>query len=57
MILLFTSEHCTWCDMVRNMIENECINLGQEIPETENTASLHSLFLNRVETIPKELPT
>jgi thioredoxin-related protein len=32
MILLFTSEHCTWCDMVRNMIENECYNLEQEFP-------------------------
>ena len=32
MILLFTSEHCTWCDMVRNMIENECHSLEQEIP-------------------------
>ena len=32
MILLFTSEHCTWCDMVRSMIENECLNLEQEIP-------------------------
>ena len=30
MILLFTSEHCTWCDMVRNMIEDECRNIGQE---------------------------
>jgi thioredoxin-related protein len=32
MILLFTSEHCTWCDMVRNMIEKEYLNLGHEVP-------------------------
>lgn len=28
MILLFTSDHCTWCDVIKRMIEEESEELG-----------------------------
>ncbi len=28
MILLFTSDHCTWCDVIRKMLEEEAEELG-----------------------------
>ncbi len=30
MILLFTSDHCTWCSVLMNMLEDECQALGNE---------------------------
>ena len=30
MILLFTSDHCTWCGVLMNMLEDECQALGTE---------------------------
>jgi hypothetical protein len=32
MILLFTSQHCTWCDIVKNMIDEESSDLGCREP-------------------------
>ena len=28
MILLFTSDHCTWCDVIKRMLEEEAEELG-----------------------------
>ncbi|UCE11661.1 MAG: thioredoxin family protein [Candidatus Thorarchaeota archaeon] len=42
MILLFTSYHCTWCDVVRKMVEDE----------NENIASEASVFEVNVEEYP-----
>ena len=30
MILLFTSDYCTWCGVLKSMLENECRALGTE---------------------------
>ncbi len=29
MILLFTSPHCVWCDVVKDMVETECDTIGE----------------------------
>ncbi len=29
MILLFTSQHCVWCDVVKDMVETECGSIGE----------------------------
>ncbi len=29
MILLFTSPHCVWCDVVKDMVEAECDTIGE----------------------------
>ncbi|MFW9967260.1 MAG: hypothetical protein ACFFEA_08910 [Candidatus Thorarchaeota archaeon] len=42
MILLFTSQHCTWCDIVKNMIEEESTDLGCREPIFEVNVELHS---------------
>jgi hypothetical protein len=41
MILLFTSQHCTWCDIVKNMIEEESTDLGCREPIFEVNVELH----------------
>ena len=28
MILLFTTENCTWCDVVKNMVDEESVDIG-----------------------------
>jgi hypothetical protein len=40
MILLFTSDHCAWCDVVKGMIENE--NEGFEDPESIHEINVDS---------------
>jgi hypothetical protein len=40
MILLFTSDHCAWCDVVKGMIENE--NDGFEDPESIHEINVDS---------------
>jgi thioredoxin-like negative regulator of GroEL len=42
MILLFTSKHCTWCDIVKNMIEEESSELGCREPLFEVNVEHHS---------------
>jgi hypothetical protein len=42
MILLFTSLHCTWCDIVKNMIDEESSNLGCKEPLFEVNVEHHS---------------
>ncbi|MHA2078309.1 MAG: thioredoxin family protein [Candidatus Thorarchaeota archaeon] len=33
MILLFTSDNCTWCEVLKNMLEDECKDLEQQVYE------------------------
>ncbi|MHA1936075.1 MAG: thioredoxin family protein [Candidatus Thorarchaeota archaeon] len=28
MILFFTTENCTWCDVVKNMVDEESVDIG-----------------------------
>jgi hypothetical protein len=42
MILLFTSQHCTWCDIVKNMIDEESSDLGCKEPLFEVNVEHHS---------------
>ncbi len=42
MILLFTSQHCTWCDIVKNMIEEESSDLGCREPLFEVNVEHHN---------------
>ncbi|MFX0107666.1 MAG: thioredoxin family protein [Candidatus Hodarchaeota archaeon] len=41
MILLFTSTHCTWCDVVKSMIDNESADLGCREPLFEINVDEH----------------
>ena len=41
MILLFTSNHCTWCDLVKSMLNNEKVNLGNLTPIYEVNVEKH----------------
>jgi len=40
MILLFTSPHCAWCDVVKDMVETECDTIGE-------TTRLHEVDVER----------
>lgn len=40
MILLFTSPHCAWCDVVKDMVETECDTIGE-------TTRLHEIDVER----------
>ncbi|MCK4483920.1 MAG: thioredoxin family protein [Candidatus Thorarchaeota archaeon] len=40
MILLFTSPHCAWCDVVKDMVETECDTIG-------GTTRLHEVDVER----------
>ncbi|MGY5861422.1 MAG: thioredoxin family protein [Candidatus Thorarchaeota archaeon] len=40
MILLFTSPHCAWCDVVKEMVETECDTIGE-------TTRLHEVDVER----------
>ena len=40
MILLFTSPHCAWCDVVKGMVETECDTIG-------GTTRLHEIDVER----------
>jgi thioredoxin-like negative regulator of GroEL len=41
MILLFTSNHCTWCDILRKMLEEESDTLGSLQPVFEVNVDRH----------------
>lgn len=42
MILLFTSSQCTWCDIVKNMIDEESAELGCREPLFEVNVETHN---------------
>ncbi|MFW9945178.1 MAG: thioredoxin domain-containing protein [Candidatus Sifarchaeia archaeon] len=42
MILLFTSDHCAWCDVVKGMIENEIEGFEDDQPMHEINVDKHS---------------
>ncbi|MHA2377648.1 MAG: thioredoxin domain-containing protein [Candidatus Thorarchaeota archaeon] len=42
MILLFTSDHCAWCDVVKGMIESESEGLEDPEPIHEVNVDRHS---------------
>ena len=42
MILLFTSNHCAWCDVVKGMIENESEGFEDPEPLHEINVDKHS---------------
>lgn len=42
MILLFTSKHCTWCDIVKNMIDEVSSDLGCREPLFEVNVEHHN---------------
>ena len=42
MILLFTSPQCTWCDVVKDMVETECDSIGEPTRLHEIDIEMHT---------------
>ncbi|NWF96090.1 MAG: thioredoxin family protein [Candidatus Thorarchaeota archaeon] len=44
MILLFKSKHCIWCDLVRDMLQEELVSLGIQVTVVEVDIERQEVF-------------